>query len=65
VLQAAADFLTLRSLSRFEPDGKTDLPREWWLKGVKIQIYSSGCGSVVLMQETAELVAALDGTAGR
>src|SRR6266536_1869095 len=35
------------------------------VKGVKIQIYSSGCGSVVLMQETAEVVAALDGTAGR
>jgi hypothetical protein len=25
----------------------------------------SGCGSVVLVQETAEVVAALDGTAGR
>jgi hypothetical protein len=34
------------------------------MKGVKIQICSSGCGSVVLMQETAEVVTALDGTAG-
>jgi len=34
------------------------------LKGVKIRIHS-GCGSVVLVQETAEVVAALDGNAGR
>jgi hypothetical protein len=34
------------------------------LKGVKIEIHS-GCGSVVLVQETAEVLAALDGTSGR
>jgi hypothetical protein len=35
-----------------------------WVKGVKIEIHS-GCGSVVLVQETAEVLAALDGTSGR
>jgi hypothetical protein len=33
------------------------------VKGVKIRIHSD-CSSVVLVQETAEVVAALDGTAG-
>jgi hypothetical protein len=35
------------------------------VKGVKIRIHRSGCGFVVLVQKTAEAVAALHGTPGR